>query len=217
MAPDSQARTRLARAAVLDAARVLFLERGYAATTIEAISAASGVPSATVYRLFTSKLRLLQGLFNATLPEGTVGADGEPAPVPDHPRLGVLLAEPDPRAQVATFAGIARDILSRGAQVYPILVTAAGSDPQAADLLAAYTRTREQGQGHLSRSLASRRSLRPGLTEQAAADIVHALASPEVYRLLVTGRGWSPGQYEQWLAATLASQLLQLHQEGPMK
>src|SRR5271165_4442112 len=115
MAPDSQARTRLARAAVLDAARVLFLERGYAATTVEAISAASGVPSATVYRLFTSKLRLLQGLFNetlhdgavsavnATLPEGTAGADGLPAPVPDHPLLGVLLAEPDPREQVATF------------------------------------------------------------------------------------------------------------------
>jgi len=217
MAPDPQARTRLARAAVLDAARALFLERGYAATTIEAISAASGVPSATVYRLFTSKLRLLQGLFNTTLPEGTVGADGDPAPAPDHPRLGVLLTEPDPRAQVATFAGIARDILSRGAEVYPILVTAAGSDPQAADLLAAYTRTREQGQGHLSRSLASRRSLRPGLTEQAAADIVHALASPEVYRLLVSGRGWSPVQYEQWLAATLASQLLQLHEEGTKK
>jgi len=214
VATDAQARTRLARAAVLDAARTLFLERGYAATTIEAISAASRVPSATVYRLFSSKLRLLQGLFNATLPDGAVGADGEPAPVPDHPRLAALLAEPDPRTLVAVFAGIARDILSRGSQVYPILVTAAGSDPQAADLLAAYTRTREQGQAHLSRCLAERRSLRPGLSERAAADIVHAIASPEVYQLLVTGRGWSPGQYEQWLTTTLASQLLPLRQEG---
>jgi len=214
VATDSQARTRLARAAVLDAARALFLERGYAATTIEAISAASSVPSATVYRLFTSKLRLLQALFNASLPEGAVGADGEPAPVPDHPQLGALLAEPDPRAQVAMFAGIARDILSRGSEVYPILVTAAGSDPQAAELLAAYTGTREQGQGHLSRCLAARRSLRPGLTERAAADIVHALASPEVYQLLVTGRGWSPGQYEHWLSATLASQLLPTAEEA---
>ncbi len=217
MATDAQARTRLARAAVLDAARALFLERGYAATTFEAISAASSVPSATVYRLFSSKLRLLQELFNATLHEGVVGADGEPVPVPDHPRLAALLAEPDPRVQVALFAGIARDILSRGSEVYPILVTAAGSDPQAAALLAAYTRTREQGQGHLSLCLADRRSLRPGLSERTAADIVHALASPEVYRLLVTGRGWSPGQYEQWLAATLAGQLLPAHQEGTDK
>src|SRR5437764_119563 len=46
-----QARTRLARAAVVQAARALFLERGYAATTIEVISETSGVPPATVYRL----------------------------------------------------------------------------------------------------------------------------------------------------------------------
>jgi AcrR family transcriptional regulator len=208
VATDTQARTRLARAAVLDAARRLFLERGYAATTIEAISGASGVPSATVYRLFSSKLRLLQGLFNATLPEGVVGPDGEPASAPDLPQLHALLDEPDPRVQVAMFAGIARGILSEGSQVYPILLTAAGSDPQAAELLAAYTRTRERGQGHLSRSLASRGSLRPGLSEQAAADIVHTIASPEVYRLLVTDRGWSPQAYEEWLAAALAGQLL---------
>ena len=47
---SGQARTRLARAAVVYAARTLFLERGYGATTIEAISALSDVPSATVYR-----------------------------------------------------------------------------------------------------------------------------------------------------------------------
>ena len=33
-----QARTRLARAAVVDASRALFLERGYGATTVEAIN-----------------------------------------------------------------------------------------------------------------------------------------------------------------------------------
>jgi hypothetical protein len=93
-------------------------------------------------------------------------------------------------------------------------VTAAGCDPQAAELLAAYTQTREQGQAHISRALAGRRSLRPGLSEREAADIVHTLASPEVYRLLVTGRGWSPDRYERWLSATLATQLLPAPQEG---
>ena len=57
-----QARTRLARAAVVDAARTLFLERGYGATTIDAISALSDVPPATVYRLFSSKRGILKAL-----------------------------------------------------------------------------------------------------------------------------------------------------------
>jgi AcrR family transcriptional regulator len=214
VAAEGQARTRLARKAVIDAAKTLFLENGYAATTMDAISTASGVPSATVYRLFPSKLRLLQALFNSVLHEGAVAPDGMPAAAPDHPRLADLLAAQDPREQVAVFAGIAREVLSAGAQVYPILVTAAGSDPQAADLLAAYIRTRELGQGRLARSLADRGALRPGLSERDADDIVHALASPDVYRLLVIDRGWSPRRYESWLAQTLGSQLLTITPEG---
>ena len=63
----SQARTRFARRAVVDAARALFLERGYAATTIEAISEHSDVPSATVYRLFSSKLGILKALLDTSI------------------------------------------------------------------------------------------------------------------------------------------------------
>jgi hypothetical protein len=32
--------------------------------------------------------------------------------------------------------------------------------------------------------------------------------APEVYALLVVDRGWKPDRYQQWLAATLAEQLL---------
>ena len=62
-----QARTRLARAAVIQAARALFLEGGYAATTIEAISDLSDVPPATVYRLFSSKLGILKEVLHASI------------------------------------------------------------------------------------------------------------------------------------------------------
>jgi AcrR family transcriptional regulator len=62
-----QARTRLTRAAVIDAARTLFLERGYAVTTVEAICDLSGASPATVYRLFSSKLGILKGLLDVSL------------------------------------------------------------------------------------------------------------------------------------------------------
>jgi hypothetical protein len=38
--------------------------------------------------------------------------------------------------------------------------------------------------------------LRPKLRERDAADIIHALMSPEVYRLLVLDRGWQSERYE---------------------
>jgi hypothetical protein len=56
--------------------------------------------------------------------------------------------------------------------------------------------------------LAGSGALRPELREREAQDIIHALMSPEVYRLLVGDRGWSPQRYEQWLRDTLIDQLL---------
>lgn len=200
---DGQARTRLARAAVVQAARDLFLSRGYAATTIEAISDASDVPPATVYRLFSAKLGILRALLDVS-----IAGDDQAVPVQDRVRTRALLADTDPIRQLSGFARICRQINARSAPVYQILLSAASADPGAAALLADYTRQRQAGQGQIAASLARAGALRPGLTERDAADIIHALMSPEVYRLLVGERAWPPERYEQWLTDVLAGQLL---------
>jgi AcrR family transcriptional regulator len=200
---SSQARTRLARAAVVEAARTLFLERGYAGTTIETISDLSDVPSATVYRLFSSKLGILKALFDVS-----IAGDDKAVPLEDRPHVRALATDPDPRKQLSGFVGISRGIMSRTEPVYRILVSAAGSDPGAAALLAEQTRHRQQGQGQIARLLARSGALRPKLRERDAADIIHALMSPELYRLLVSDRGWDPERYQQWLTDTLIDQLL---------
>jgi AcrR family transcriptional regulator len=193
----------LARTAVVDAARSLFLERGYGATTIEAICAASDVPPATVYRLFSSKRGILKALLDVSI----VG-DDEAAPLADRPNVRPLFADPDPTNQLAGFVGIAAQVNSRTAPIYGILVSAASSDPDAAALLDELTRQRQDGQGRIARSLARAGALRPKLRQRDAADIIHALMSPEVYRMLVIDRGWSSERYERWLAAILVDQLL---------
>jgi AcrR family transcriptional regulator len=198
-----QARTRLTRAAVVEAARVLFTDGGYAATTMEAISDLSDTPPATVYRLFSSKLGILRALLDVS----AVGDDDAVA-MGDRPHVRELLGDPDPRNQVLGFAGLARDVMSRLAPVHRILVSAAGSDADAAALLVEHKRQRETGQGRIARSLARAGALRPPLRERDAADIIHALMSPEVYLLLVSDRRWSPERYEEWLGRTLTAQLL---------
>ena len=199
----TQARTRLARAAVVDAARTLFLERGYGATTINAISALSDVPPATVYRLLSSKRGILKALLDVS-----IAGNDEAIPMADRPPVRSLLADPDPRNMVAGFVGIAAQVNVRTAAIYRILVSAAASDPDAATLLDELTRQRQQGQGRVARALARARALRPTLRERDAGDIIHALVSPEVYGLLVVDRGWPPERYETWLTETLVDQLL---------
>jgi AcrR family transcriptional regulator len=199
----TQARTRLARRAVVDAARRLFLERGYGGTTIEAISELSDVPSATVYRLFGSKRGILKALLDVSI----VG-DDETVAMADRLPVRSLLADPDPTNQLAGFVGVAAQINSRTAAIYRILVSAAASDPDAAALLHELTRQRQEGQGRIARSLSRARALKPQLRERDAGDIIHALLSPEVYGLLVVERGWSPERYETWLTQTLVDQLV---------
>ena len=200
--PD-QARTRLARAAVVAAARELFLERGYGTTTIEAISEQADVPPATVYRLFSSKHGILKALFDVSI----VG-DDQDVPLGERPEVRSLLEAADPATQLAGFVAISAQINARVAPLYGILVSAAGSDGDAATQLEELTRQRQQGQRAIARSLARGGALRAGLRERDAADLIHALLSPDLYRLLVVDRGWSPARYATWLEATLTAQLL---------
>jgi AcrR family transcriptional regulator len=198
-----QARTRRTRAAVVEAARSLFLERGYAATTIEAISDRSDTPQATVYRLFSSKLGILKALLDVS-----VGGDDEAVAMADRPQVRALISAGDPAKKLTGFAALLHDVMARVGPVHRILADAARSDQDAASLLAEIARQRHEGQQRIARSLARSGALRPGLRERDAADIIHALASPEVYGLLVSDRDWSGERYEKWLRSILIDQLL---------
>src|SRR5689334_6764909 len=144
-----QARTRRTRAAVVEAARSLFVDRGYSATTIEAISDLSDTPQATVYRLFSSKL----GILKAVLDVSIVGDDDSVAML-DRPQVQALLADPDPHNQLAGFAAVVRGVNARAGRLHRVLSDAARSDADAAALLAEIARQRHDGQQRIARSLA---------------------------------------------------------------
>jgi len=198
-----QARTRLARRAVVEAARTLFLERGYAATTVEAISGLADVPPATLYRLFASKVGILKQLLDTS-----IAGDDRAVSVPHRPDVAPVLAATDPLELLRGAAGITTAINQRTNDVYGVLVGAAGSDPEAAALLADIREQRDQGQRQIVRALQRVHALRDDVKPRDAEDRVHALMSPEIYRLLVVDRRWSPERYRTWLATTLAQQLL---------
>lgn len=207
--PGLQARTRRTRAAVIEAARELFAERGYAATTIEAVSERSETSQPTIYRLFGSKLAILKAVIDVS-----IAGDDEPIAVADRPVVRDLLAACDPHDRILQFARLLRGLMTRTAHVHRLLADAARSDADAASLLAEIARQRQEGQQRVARSLARSGHLRPGFRERDAADIIHGLASPEVYGLLVLDRGWSGERYESWIADILTDQLLS---PGPPK
>ncbi len=200
--PTGQARTRLARQAVIGAARTLFVERGYQAATIEAISELSDVPSATVYRLFVSKLGILKAVLDVS-----IAGDDRTASVAQRPEVAAVLAETDLTTLLTAFTELVVSINKRTNDVYRVLSNAAASDTGAAALFTNYQQQRAEGQRNFARRIADTRGLRPGLRERDVADLIHALMSPELYGLLVADRGWTPERYQRWLTQAITHQL----------
>lgn len=50
--------------------------------------------------------------------------------------------------------------------------------------------------------------LRSGLSFEEATDVLWALTSYDVYRMLVVEQSWEPERYETWLAQLLVQHLL---------
>lgn len=184
-------------------ARRLFIERGYPATTIEAIGEASRVPLATVYRLFGSKRGILAAVLDVAF-----GGDDQPIAFHERPSVRAALAEPDPQRLLAAFAHISRELLDRSAAIQNVVRSAAAVDPEAADMLAVTARQRLTGQSRIARALAERGALAEGMRQAEAADIIYTLMSPDVHRILTVERAWSASRYERWLARALCSLLL---------
>ncbi len=86
------------RAAVLAAARQLFLDVGYAATTMGAVANAAGVSVETVYKAFGNKPGLVKALFDVA-----VVGDDEPMPLVQRDFVKRNMAEPDPRRKLLDY------------------------------------------------------------------------------------------------------------------
>jgi AcrR family transcriptional regulator len=196
-----EAVVRATRADVIAAARRLFVESGYTATTIEAIADGAGVPLGTVYRLFGSKRGILLSVLDVAF-----GGDDEQIAYRDRPATQAALAHQDPVRLLEAFAPSTRELLERSAPILQMLRGAAEADPEAAALYAEAQRQRYQGQANIARALAERGQL--AVSETEAADILFALKSPDVFRTLTLERGWSGEQYERWLTRALAATLL---------
>jgi len=201
--PRRAERARATRMRVLDSARELFIERGYVSTTINAIAERADVSPETVYATFGNKRALLSELVDVSI-SGDLGAP----PLLEQDWVQAMRHEPDPHRRVRMLAGRGRAILERRAAIDEVVREAASADPDIAALRDLGRDQRFAGQRDLLRIVVAGADLRSGLDPEAAADILYAIGSPEVYQLLVVDRGWSGSRFERWYAETLELLLL---------
>jgi AcrR family transcriptional regulator len=202
---DNSRRTsqvRATRLRVTEAAKRLFIESGYPATTLEAVAGAADVSLPTLYRLLGSKRALLAAVLDTSF-----GGDDEPIAFAERSAVRAVRSEPDPIKMVEAFARILVELMERTSAILHVLASAAHVDPDAAGLLAEARRQRHTGQSRVVAALGERDALDPGLDPSKAADMLYAFVSPDVHRILTIERGWSAEDYEAYVVRCLRSLL----------
>jgi AcrR family transcriptional regulator len=203
---DSSRRTEQARQnrlAVLASARRLFLELGYAGTTVAAVAREAGVSVETVYKSFSNKPGLVKAVFDVA-----IAGDDEPIPMLQREFVQRNIAEPDPREKLRAYGVHLSEVGPRICPVQLVVRDAATTDAGAAEVWEQLQDERLAGMTVFARHLHDGGHLRPGLSADEARDVLWTHNSVELWDLLVNRRGWSAARFGEWVGHQLIAALL---------
>ncbi len=194
-------RARQNREKVLVEARRMFLERGYAKTTLADVASRAAVSVEMLHKVFGGKAGLVRAIYERAL-------EGRGA-VPAYTRSDAMSAkEPDGREIVRRWGVLTSEVSPLVSPVLLLVRDAAATDPELAALQRASDEARLERMRHNAEVLATRGFLREGLGLHEATDILWTYSSPELFDLLVRRRGFSPERLGKFVGDALAAALL---------
>ena len=175
------------RRRILDAVYQRLEEAPTQAVSIDQVARIAKVARSTVYLIFGSRDGLFDAVARDLLDRG--GFD----------RIVQAVAHPDPRETVREGLRGSTHLFAAHRDVFRALISMAQLDPEAVGgTIQRNDRNRAAGMA----SLAEQGQLRPGVSVEAAADLLWILTSFDAYDLLATGRGLSADEAADLLIET---------------
>jgi len=193
--PVREEQARRTRQAILAAARQLFAEQGYAATTIAQIAAAANVAVDTVYASAGPKPALFRLLM-----ETAISGTDQAVPAEQRNYVRQIRAAATAQDKIRIYAGAVTQANTRLAPLHLVLRDAAAAAPELARIRDGISARRAANMRLFAQDLAATGQLRPGLDPEEVADVVWSMNSAEYFTLLVRERDWDPARFAAWLA-----------------
>ena len=190
------------RAAVLDAAAVLFVREGYLRTTMKAIAAEARTSVETVYAQ-GGKAALLLACVDRAL-----AGDDEDVPLTDRAEFTAALARPTAPATIEAFVRALAHVAVRASGLLVAFEDAAAADASTAELWTAAERDRRADCGRLVQAVADHGPLRTGWDVDTATDAVWLAATPRAAHTALTTLGWSIDRLVDAVTSQLSALLL---------
>ena len=198
VSPAREKQAAETRKRIIDAAEVLFREKGFAGMTIAETAKRAGVSSQTVYAVFSSKAGIIAAIIEDRMLRDDRNVDA----------IKLLHSSTDPVITLQSVAKLIRNIYGGNGSACAALLGASVVSPHIAELEKELSEIRLAKQEDLVDNLVASGKLLSHLDRGAVRDILWALTGRELYYLLVIRRGWSPDRYEEQTAALLITSLV---------
>jgi AcrR family transcriptional regulator len=187
---------------IVRAATRLFLDRGYIATTVQAIAREAGVAAATVYQAFGTKQAILAAGLDIS-----IAGDVEPVAVLERDWAGAARAEPDRERRLRFVIQNTTEIAARTAPIKEVMRDAAAIEPSIRDLIHQDNERRYRTQQALVEVIVGDGAGYSGSHVPSAVDTFFTLVNSDTYRLLVGHLGWTIEEWREWLLRILSREL----------
>ncbi|MHA6781038.1 TetR/AcrR family transcriptional regulator [Pseudonocardia saturnea] len=189
------------RRRAVDAAARLFVERGYAGTTVTGVAAAAGISPETIYGSLGGK----RGLLERVIEDAISGPEGAAV---EHQRWQLEVGQlPTPHARLVGWVEVSCRTLARTSPVHAVIRGAADREAFAVTLRERLLQRRLAQVTDLAGQYLGP-ALRTGVSVPEAGLRYAGLVSPETYHLFTVELGWSPPHLRDWLTQVLVADLL---------
>jgi AcrR family transcriptional regulator len=196
------------RAAIVRAARDLFIERGYGHTTLVDVAHAAGVSVETIHKSIGTKAVLLHKAWDIT-----VGGDEHDIVFHERPEVLAIRSEPDLARRLMLHAALSTQTAQRIAPFQLMVQSAAGADPAAAAMLEEMGRQRLAGIRVMAAEAAKTGQL--AVSEDECRDVIWSMTDGMLWHRLVNERGWSNDRFADWLGRVWVDRLVKKPRRSP--
>jgi AcrR family transcriptional regulator len=185
------------REEIIAAARRLFAQRGYAATSMADVAREAGVVVQTIYASVGPKQALLRELNDLIDTEAGVAE-----------LAAQIAATQDPAQVLVLVVRLTRQVVDRCGDIVRAIHAGAGSEPDIAAVLAEGRDRHREGMAAAATQLATAHALTEGIGAEQAGQLLAVLTSNEVWFQLQRDFGMSLDEAEQWILTMLRRVLL---------
>jgi AcrR family transcriptional regulator len=184
-------------ARLVRAATELFLERGYAGTTLTDVAERAGLAPRTVYVRFATKADLLLRCVSVA-----IAGDAAPVPIAERQWMSDAMSAPSLAERLELMATATATLMSRAGALLAVAQQAAATEPTIAAAAQAGRDDTKRTLGEFWRRLNDDGLLPRGCDLGWLTDTATLMAHADTYLLLARTTEWDIATYRTWLETT---------------